>query len=621
MNILDIKDPKFLKTLSIEELNQLAHDIREFLLETVSKTGGHLSSNLGIVEITIALHFVFDTPTDKILFDVGHQSYVHKILTGRAAKMHTLRQFNGLAGFQKRYESEYDCFEAGHSGTSLSTSLGMAIARDLNSENYNVVPVIGDAAIMSGPSLEALNQIGYEQKKLIIVFNDNNMSINKNVGALSKNFTKLRNARTYNSIKDEIKDFLKDKKYGNLIYNGIHNFKKLIKNQVIDSGIFKEFNIEYIGPIDGHDISSLIRAFEVAKTKNMPCVIHCVTKKGKGYKYTEADTTGLWHGVPKFDIKTGKFLNECPKDYKSYSKIVADAVEMNMSKNKDIVCITPAMITGSKLNNVFAKYPNRCFDCGIAEDHTLSFAAGLALNGKFPFVSIYSSFMQRAYDQLNQDISRARLPIVVGVDRAGLVGDDGETHHGVFDIALLRTLPYAIICQGKNSIEIENLIYTGFNQNDPFFIRYPRGQIKYLTNSKVKLIDIGSWELFENTSKEKCTIITYGNYVELIQDLIVQDKLPYNLINARFIKPIDKKLLLKVARKKKPIFVYTNEILKGGLGDEILEFLNQNNISVPVHIMGIDDVFATHGSNIQLIESLNLDIKTLLKNIEKVINA
>lgn len=621
MNILDINDPKFLKTLSIEELNQLAHDIREFLLETVSKTGGHLSSNLGIVEITIALHFVFDAPKDKILFDVGHQSYVHKILTGRAAKMHTLRQFNGLAGFQKRYESEYDCFEAGHSGTSLSTSLGMAIARDLNSENYNVVPVIGDAAIMSGPSLEALNQIGYEQKKLIIVFNDNNMSINKNVGALSKNFAKLRNARTYNSIKDEIKDFLKDKKYGNLIYNGIHNFKKLIKNQVIDSGIFKEFNIEYIGPIDGHDISSLIRAFEVAKTKNIPCVVHCVTKKGKGYKYTEADTTGLWHGVPKFDIKTGKFLNECPKDYKSYSKIVADAVEMNMSKNKDIVCITPAMITGSKLNNVFAKYPNRCFDCGIAEDHTLSFAAGLALNGKFPFVSIYSSFMQRAYDQLNQDISRARLPIVVGVDRAGLVGDDGETHHGVFDIALLRTLPYAIICQGKNSIEIENLIYTGFNQNDPFFIRYPRGQIKYFTNSKVKLIDIGSWELFENTSKEKCTIITYGNYVELIQDLIIKDKLPYNLINARFIKPIDKKILLKVARKKKPIFVYTNEILKGGLGDEILEFLNQNNISVPVYIMGIDDVFATHGSNIQLIESLNLDIKTLLKNIEKVINA
>lgn len=621
MKITDIKDPKFLKKLSIKELETLAHDIREFLLDSVSKTGGHLSSNLGIVEITIALHYVFDAPKDKILFDVGHQSYVHKILTGRANKMKTLRQYNGLAGFQKRYESKYDCFEAGHSGTSLSSALGMAVARDLNNENYNIIPVIGDGAIMSGPSLEALNQIGYEKKKVIIVFNDNNMSINKNVGALSRGFANLRNAKSYNQLKTNVKDFLKDKKYGQYVYESIHNFKKSIKDTVIDSGIFKEFNIEYIGPIDGHDIEDLIRAFEVAKQKDIPCVIHCVTKKGKGYKYTEADTSGLWHGVGKFDVETGKFLCETPEGYKSYSQIVADALDKNMKQNKNIVCLTPAMITGSKLNNVFSKYPDRTFDCGIAEDHTFSFASGLALNGKRPYVSVYSSFMQRAYDQINQEASRMDLPIVIGVDRAGLVGNDGETHHGVYDISYLRSIPNIVICQGKNSIEIENLLFTGFKQEHPYFLRYPRGNIKYLQNEYFEQIPIGSWELYQNSNKEKCCILTYGNDVELIQENIVLNKLNYNLINCRYLKPIDEKLLVKVAKRGKPLFLYTTDIIKGGLYDEVLEVLKKNNIDTKVYIFGIDDEFVTHGSNKQLKESLHIDINSFFEFVKKKLNA
>lgn len=621
MNISEIKDPKFLKDLNEKQLEELARDLREFLLQSVSKTGGHLSSNLGIVEITIALHYVFDAPKDKILFDVGHQSYIHKMLTGRASMMNTLRQYNGIAGFQKRYESEYDCFEAGHSSTSLSTALGMAVARDLNNDDYSIVPVIGDGAIMSGLALEALNQIGFEQRPMVIVFNDNNMSINKNVGALTKDFANLRNAKSYNNLKDEVKGFLKDKKYGDAVYNAIHNFKKSIKKSVIDSGIFKDLEIEYIGPIDGHNIHDLIRAFTVAKSKKMPCVVHCVTKKGKGYKFTENDINGNWHGVGKFDVQTGKPLNTNPDGYKSYSSLICETIDRMMEQNKDIVTITPAMITGSCLNSVFAKYPGRCFDCGIAEDHAVTFASGLALNGKRPFVSIYSSFLQRAYDQLNQELSRMDLPVVIGIDRAGLVGNDGETHHGVFDISYIRPLPNAVLAQGKNSEEIQDLLFTGFNQEHPFFVRYPRGTIKVTNHEQFHIIKVGSWELFNNTDNESCTIFTYGNDVEIIEDNIKNNNLNYNLVNCRFIKPIDEELLIKIAKRNKPIFIYTTDIIKGGLYDEIIECLNKHGINIPCYVLGIDDKFVTHGNTIQLKEALNIDIKSLFQFIEGKLNA
>lgn len=622
MKITDIKSPSDIKKLSKEELKTLASDIREFLLETVSKTGGHLSSNLGIVELTIALHYVFDAPDDRILFDVGHQSYIHKILTGRASKMDTLRQLNGISGFQKRKESVYDCFEAGHSSTALSTALGMAIARDLNNDTYSIVPVVGDGAIMSGMSFEALNQIGYKRRKLIIVFNDNNMSINKNVGALKKSFAKLRTNEDYTDFRDDVKSYLKQSNAGKYIQKSIHNIKESFKRGVIDSGIFKEFNIDYIGPIDGHNINDLIKALYAAKRKDGPCVVHVITKKGKGYEYTENDKEGKWHGVGKFDIKTGEPLKKIPEGYLDYSSIVSNAVLRLMEENKDIVTITPAMITGSKLNNIFAKYPERSFDVGIAEDHALCFASGFALTGKKPFVSIYSSFLQRGYDQINHDIARMNLPVVVGIDRAGIVGQDGETHHGVFDISFLRPIPNIVIAQGKNSIEIENLLYTAFKSNRPFFIRYPRGVIEYTKNYKFDELEIGKWEsLNNNISKGDAFILSYGEDVIKINEYVRSKKLNYGVINCRYIKPIDEEMLHAICKKKKPIFVYTTDIIKGGFGDEILEFVDSNNYKNPVYIYGIDDIYVSQGTPDELKSLLKLDLNSLFKDIKIKLNA
>ena len=621
MEVLDIKSPDDIKNLSIDELNILANKIRVFLLDSVSKTGGHLSSNLGVVELTIALHYVFDAPKDKILFDVGHQSYIHKILTGRAKDMEHLRKFKGIAGFQKRAESPFDCFEAGHSSTALSTALGMAISRDLNNENYDVIPIVGDASIMSGMSLEALNQIGYKRRKMIIIFNDNNMSINKNVGALKLSFAKMRTEEGYTDFRDSVKTFLNKSKFGSNIQSAIHHIKNRVKKGVINSGIFKEFDIDYIGPVDGHNIEELIKAFKAAKRKDGPCVVHVITKKGKGYKYTENDRIGNWHGVGKFDVDSGKKLCVIPEGYKDYSSIVADAVERLMEENKDIVCITPAMITGSKLNNIFAKYPDRSFDCGIAEDHAICFASGFALSGKRPFVAIYSSFLQRAYDQINHDIARMNLPVVVGIDRAGIVGEDGETHHGVFDISFLRSLPNVVIAQGKNSIEIENLIYTGFAHNSPFFVRYPRGFIEYTKNYKFTNIPVGKWEKISNNSSVKCYILTYGEDVIKVQDYINSHKLPYSVINCRYLKPIDEEMLLDICKEKKPLFIYTSDILKGGLADDVLEFISNNKLKTNCYSIGIDDMYVQHGSVDELKKDLKIDINSLFNYIKRNLNA
>jgi len=615
MNIKDIKDPSFLKDLSIKQLNELANDIRLFLLDSVSKTGGHLSSNLGVVELTIALHYVFNAPEDKILFDVGHQSYIHKILTGRANKMDNLRKFEGISGFQKRIESEYDCFEAGHSSTALSTALGMAVARDLNHDNYSVVSVVGDGSMMSGLSLEALNQIGFNKNKVIIIFNDNNMSIDKNVGSLAKAFNKLRKNKTYNEIKISIKDLLRKRKFGEALIESIHNLKNKIQNNIVDSGIFDDFDIYYLGPIDGNNIEDLIRVFEIAKEKEYSCVIHCVTKKGKGYKYTEQDTSGLWHGVGRFNIETGEFLDKKKQGYLSCSQIVSNTVEILMDENKDIVTITPAMKIGSALSNIAEKYPDRFFDVGIAEDHAICFASGLALSGKRPFVSIYSSFSQRAYDQFNHELSRMNLPVVIGLDRSGLVGDDGETHHGVFDISFLRSLPNVIICQAKDSSELKDLINAGFKQNSPYFIRYTKNSLKEDPNYVSSDIEVGSWTYLNKVNNPKLNIISYGEDLDNIDEYVKDNNLEYNVINARYIKPIDTKIMDEIIENNKPLFIYTSDIIKGGLYDEILEYLNSKKCNIEVDITGIDDKFIKHGDVKLLKKSCNIDLESFFNKI------
>lgn len=618
MKIESIKNPAFIKTLSISELNVLSDDIRKFLIEKISKTGGHLASNLGIVEITLALHYVFDSNYDKFLFDVGHQSYVHKILTGRANKFDTLRQLNGISGFQKRNESLHDHFESGHSSTSMSTALGMATARDLNKEKYNVIPIIGDGSLMSGMSFEALNQIGQSNNKVIIILNDNGMSINPNVNVLSKAFSSFCSSDYYNGFKNIIKKYVKKNKNGEEVITSIHNFKRAIKNFIVNPSFFDDFKIEYYGPVDGHNIKELIKTFKLAKETEHSCVIHCVTTKGKGYKYSEEDSIGKWHGVPPFNIETGEFIKN--KDLTSYSEIVSNTVAKLMRKDENIVCISPAMVTGSKLNNIFEEFKDRSFDTGITEDHSLCFASGLALAGKHPFVSIYSSFLQRAYDQVNHDIARMDLPVVVGIDRAGIVGEDGETHQGVFDISFLSSVPNIYIAQGKDPLELQNLLYTAFKSNKPFFIRYPRKSVIFEENNKFIEIKLGKWE-FECINDSRACIISYGENVTEIKNYIEKHHLKIDLVNARFIKPIDKTMLNTISKKYKNIFIVSDDMRQGGLEDSIVKYLNDINSKATVKGYGIEDEYVPQGKISELKKMLHIDIDYCMKDIRRSLNA
>ena len=460
MKLEQIKNPQFLKQLNIEELEELADQIRSFIIHHVSETGGHFSSNLGVVELTIALHYIFDSPLDKIIFDVGHQSYVHKILTGRAAQFSTLRQYNGLSGFQKKKESIHDVWEAGHSSTALSAAIGMAIARNLNHEQGEMICVVGDAALMSGESFEALNYIGSVDSKVIIILNDNNMSISRNVGGLSNFFSDIRMSTQYKNARNNYISFLSKSNLGKKVYKITKKVKDQIKNNVINDNIFGEFGLDYIGPINGHDFHDLFNALSLASEMDHSVVVHVHTVKGKGYPLAENDYYGVYHGVAPFDYREG--IRSKKSSMISWSEVVARHIEKWMYEDQDIVTITPAMISGSCLRHIFDTFPDRAFDVGIAEEHAMTFAAGLSNAQKKPFITIYSSFLQRAYDQINHDIARMQLPCLIGVDRSGLVGADGETHHGVFDMSILSSIPNLVIMTPKDAIEMKMMINTVF---------------------------------------------------------------------------------------------------------------------------------------------------------------
>ena len=620
MDLTTIENPGFLKEMSVEEMEDLAADVRAFLIHSLAKTGGHIASNLGVVELTIAMHYVFDMPHDKIFFDVGHQCYTHKILTGRAKDFDNLRQYGGISGFQKRRESIYDVWEAGHSSTSLSAALGMAIARDLNHEAYHIVPVIGDGALSSGMALEALNTIGSERRKMIIVFNDNNMSISKNVGALTRGFSRLRSAKSYNSLKLNMKDALNRSGVGKVVYTGLKGIKDTLRDTVIDSGIFGEFNVNYLGPVDGHSIKDLIRVLTVAKEYDDPVVVHVITRKGKGYAPCEMDREGIWHGVGPFDPATGRMLASTPVGYKSWSRLMADTLEELATRNEDIIALTPAMINGSSLESFFAHFSERSFDCGIAEEHTVTMAAGMAISGKRPFVAIYSSFMQRAYDQINHDVCRMDLPVVFGIDRAGLVGADGETHHGVFDPGLLLPLPNMIVAQPKNAQEARDLMYTAFSQNHPFAIRYPRGDVKIPDDIHLKLIKVGTWTEDYRADDVRLTVIAYGSDVEKISEKASVNQLPIRVINARFFKPLDLECLKALAAEGLPVIVYETDMLSGGLSAAILDTVNDLKLNMPLIRIGIPDRYVTHGSLKQLRAETGIDLNTLFEKVTELLN-
>lgn len=615
MQIYDIKDPSQIKNLSMKQLDVLAQDIRHFLIQNISKTGGHLSSNLGIVEITIAMHYVFSSPKDKMIFDVGHQSYVHKILTGRSTKFATLRKLNGLSGYQKRSESPHDCWEAGHSSTSLSAALGYAIARDVQHQSYEVIAVIGDGALAGGMSLEALNDIGAQKRKMIIIFNDNAMSISKNRGGVEKRITSIRSSHLYRSMKNDIKVTLPHNKMGDETLKVFSSIRDRIKSGLIDAPLFQEFNLDYLGPVDGHNISALIKVFEAAKEHDGPIVVHVRTKKGKGYRYAEQDKIGQWHGVSPFNIQTGQPLMKLPINEKTWSNIISDGLIELAKKNKDVVAITPAMAQGSKLLKFAKLFPDRFFDCGIAEEHAITMAGAMSLGGLRPFVSIYSSFLQRAYDQMNHDLGRMDLPVVIGIDRAGLVGDDGETHQGVFDISFLRSIPNLILSQPKDAQEAYDLLYTAFAAKHPFCIRYPRGQTAVTDKIDFHLISIGSWERFDIGSDPKAIIISYGPDVDRIIHTIRENNLSMIVVNARFFKPIDQEMCKELFNLDLPIYVYETDVKIGGLSSAVLEY--QNEIENHIHILGIDDHYVQHGPIRSLRKKEHIDLESLFREIER----
>lgn len=614
MSLYNIHSPSQIKDYSIEQLNQLADEIRSFLIESISKTGGHLSSNLGIVELTIALHYVFSTPKDKIIFDVGHQSYVHKILTGRSNRFSTLRQFEGLSGFQRRAESPHDPFEAGHSSTSLSAALGYAIARDIQKQDYEVISVIGDGALTGGEALEALNDIGAKQKKVIIIFNDNKMSISKNHGGVEQRITSLRSSHMYREIKKDLKSNLSQNALGSGVLHTLTNIKDKVKHEVIKAPLFQEFNLDYMGPIDGHDIEALIKVLHAAKEHHGPIVVHVVTKKGKGYSFAEQDQVGKWHGVSAFDIQTGRSLKSLPANEKSWSEVISSTLITLANQQSNIVAITPAMAQGAKLLEFSKKFPDRFFDCGIAEQHAITMACGMACGGLHPFVSVYSSFLQRAYDQMNHDLGRMDLPCVIGIDRAGLVGEDGDTHQGIYDIAMLRNIPNLVLSQPKDAKEAQDLLFTAFQYDHPFCIRYPRGNTHCEKNKEFQSIEIGTWTKEQVGNDPSHIVISYGPDVDRICQKAKENDVSLLVVNARFFKPLDTDMLDELFSMGLPISIFETDCKIGSLSSAILEYKNDYNHDIKVY--GIEDHFVEHGSIRCLRFKEHIHIESLFEDLE-----
>ena len=616
MEIKKIENPRFLKQLNIDELNQLSQDIRDFLIENISKTGGHFSGNLGIVELTVALHYVFDSPEDKFLFDVGHQAYVHKILTGRAPMFTKLKKYGGMCGFQNRHESIHDPWEAGHSSTTISGATGLAIARDLKKEQFEVISIIGDAALMSGESLEALNFLGGIDTKVIVILNDNNMSISRNVGGLSNFLSDVRMSYKYNQAKSNYTEILSQSAVGQKIFDMTKRAKDKVKRKILLDTPFSQFDLDYIGPVDGHNMEELIRALETVKNLDHSVVLHVLTKKGKGYEPAEKDCSGVYHSVGPFDISKG-IQPVLDQERHSWSQSVSDHVEYLMNKHDDICVITPAMITGSCLQSIFKNHPDRSFDVGIAEEHAMTLAAGLSQGGEFPFLSVYSSFFQRAYDQLNHDIARMNLPCLIGTDRAGLVGGDGATHHGVFDIGIIAPIPGVVIMAPKDEEEAQKMINTAYHNKDrPYVMRYSKNKVIDTHQHTDETIKLGEWELIKEVEDAAVNVVTYGDNILAVIEMAETDHLPINIINARFIKPIDEDMLNKMSDK--PIIVYETDLMSGSLGSIMSLYYEKNHINVDMSFIGIDDHYVTFGDNESLYKQEHISLNDLKNKIEEI---
>lgn len=611
-----INCPADLRKMKIEELPALANEIRELIITTVSKNGGHLAPNIGTVELTIALLSVFDPPADKIIWDVSHQAYAYKILTGRRDKFSTLRQSGGISGFLSRAESEYDVFGAGHAGTALSAALGMAVARDISGSSEHVLAVVGDASLGCGSSFEALNNIASTTKRLILVLNDNEMSISANVGAISKHLGKLLADPRYNRLKSSIEDFARVKLRLGWLKRFYYKIEEAVKSLFLKSAVFEEFGFRYIGPVDGHDIRTLVEAMRIAQASECPILIHVSTQKGRGYIPAEQNPE-RWHGTTAFDRSSGK--KTAKGNTKTYSQCFGSIITELAGKNEKIVAITAAMRVGTELSVFAEKYANRFFDVGISEEHAVVFAAGLAARGFVPVIAVYSTFAQRVVDYVIHDVCLQNLPVVFCLDRGGIVGDDGPTHHGVFDIALFRSVPNLVMMQPCDETEFAAMLKFATELGTPAMVRYPRGAVPAAPMPGCsEALNMGKAVIAREGSDIQ--IWALGDMLETacgVADDLRDAGMSAGVVNARFIKPLDEELLLLHASKARMIVTIENGVVKGGFGSAVSEFLLEHEFKGDFMKFGWPDEFLPHGDNKNIIEKYNLSRRKIFDAVSR----
>ena len=618
-SLLDrINQPNDIKKLNEGDYDALAREIREKIIDSVSIHGGHLASNLGVVELTMALHLSLDLPNDKIIWDVGHQSYTHKLLTGRKADFDTLRSFGGMSGFPKHKESPCDAFDTGHSSTSISAALGMARARDLKGEKQVIAAVIGDGSMTGGMAYEALNNVSRLSSNLMIILNDNKMSISENVGGLSKHLTTLRTKQSYLDFKEDLEKRLKQiPRVGDQVARNVKRSKDSIRQLLVRGGFFEDFGIKYIGPVDGHDVMMMLRVFNAAKRLNEPVVIHVVTRKGKGYGPAERHPSEF-HGIGAFDKATGKTAGGGGP---TYTSVFSDEIMKLGAKRKDLVTVCAAMPDGTGLKAFSRKYPDRHFDVGIAEQHAVTFAAGLAAAGLKPFVAIYSSFLQRAYDQIIHDVCIQNLPVVLCVDRAGLVGADGETHQGIFDLSYLSMIPNMTVCAPKNGQELVQMLRFACDHPGPLAIRYGRGEAFMGLEDHMAPVEAGKSEVIYEGSR--VALLAVGSMVETacqVREQLMASGISPTLVNVRFVRPLDMKCLERVAASHDLIVTMEENVLSGGFGEACADALKVRGSRARMIHVGVPDVYVEHGSVAQLKKTLGMDADSVTARILEALN-
>ncbi|MDJ0624312.1 MAG: 1-deoxy-D-xylulose-5-phosphate synthase [Desulfocapsaceae bacterium] len=620
IHLQDINSPEDLRDLSTEQLATLATEIRQRIITTVSKNGGHLAPSLGVVELTLALHYVFNTPKDKIIWDVGHQTYAHKLITGRQDDFHTLRQYKGLSGFPKLVESEYDAFETGHAATSISAALGMTLAKDIKKCPDKAIAVIGDGSMTSGMAFEALNHAGDLNKKLIVILNDNEMSISPNVGAISSFLSRKLSGRTMRRVKNHLEERLQAlSNVGENILNVLKKSEESFKSFFTPGMLFEAFKFDYIGPIPGHQLDDLIEALtSVRDNLSGPVLVHVLTTKGKGYPPAETNP-GSYHGLGPFDIETGKPIK--PKTAISYTEIFGKTMVKLAEENKRLVAISAAMVAGTGLSEFSKRFPNRFFDVGIAEQHAVTFAAGLAAEGLHPVVAIYSSFFQRSVDQIIHDVCLPNLPVTLAIDRGGVVGDDGSTHHGVFDLSYLRFIPNMVLMAPKDENELQKMLLTAIQHDGPSAVRYPRGPGFGVELEEIlEPIEIGKGELL--CEGQDLLLLPVGNRVytaSLAVEILKEFEINAALINPRFIKPLDADLICTWAKKTGRLITIEDNCRQGGFGSAVLELLSNKGMhSVNTRRLAHPDSFIEHGPQDVLLANSNLDVEAIVNAAQEM---